>query len=118
MVIMLPQKIDGLADLEAKLSRSNKILNKIGEILAEGGEAGMVQIPKFKFETDLRMKNVLVKLGIKDLFDESQADLSGLYDIPNELYCSEMYHKSYIHVNEEGSEAAVTKGHNFILIKS
>jgi len=35
-------------------------------------------MPKFKIETTLKMKKILVKLGIKDLFGEKLADFSGI----------------------------------------
>jgi len=111
MFIILPKKIDGLADLEAKLAVNNEILNKIDELIYE--ESVTVYMPKFKIETTLKMKDILVKLGIKDLFDESLADLSGISDRKDNLHCSQVYHKCFIEVNEEGSEAAAATGSTF-----
>ena len=62
-----------------------------------------ISIPKFelKFKTDL--KEHMEQLGVRDLFSEASADLSG---ISNEyLFASKGVHQALIKVNEEGTEA-------------
>ena len=63
-----------------------------------------ISIPKFElmFKTDL--KEHMEQLGVRDLFSEASADLSG---ISNEhLFASKGVHQALIEVNEEGTEAA------------
>lgn len=56
------------------------------------------------------MKPVLSALGMKDLFDAGCADLSGMSGSKN-LFLSDVIHKTFVEVNEEGTEAAaVTAG--------
>ncbi|MFW5805865.1 MAG: serpin family protein [Bacteroidales bacterium] len=66
----------------------------------------ILSMPKFKFEWGKKdLKDVLESLGMHDLFDEDAADLSGINE-QMQLYVSKVLHKTYIDVNEEGTEAA------------
>jgi len=114
MFIILPNKIDGLSELETKLSQNSKLLDNIDEMIGETNV--MVHIPKFKIETSVPMKELLVKLGVTDFFSESLADLSGISGLKGDLYCSEVYHKCFIEVNEEGGEAAAATGFLIVFI--
>ena len=62
-----------------------------------------VYMPKFKFEFDRSLADDLIDMGLGIAFT-GQADFSGISDIP--LLISDVIHKTYIDVNEEGTEAA------------
>lgn len=72
-----------------------------------------VFLPQFKIEKNYEIKHHLRALGLKDIFDESRADLSGIAS-GGRLYVSKMMHKSYIEVTEEGTEAAAATGNNIV----
>lgn len=63
---------------------------------------GTVLLPKFKMEYETGLIGTLTKLGMGIAF-QSNADFSG---IGEELNISEVKHKTYVDVNEEGTEAA------------
>lgn len=63
---------------------------------------GTVILPKFKIDYELILNNPLKKLGMEIAFTQ-KADFSNI--APN-LFISEAKHKTYIDVNEEGTEAA------------
>jgi len=68
-------------------------------------------MPKFEYEYNIKMNDVLINLGIPDAFDECTADFSkmAISKIGN-LYISEVLHKTFISVDELGTKAgAVTK---------
>lgn len=69
----------------------------------EKTEDVQVIMPKFKFDYDREMGPDLVDMGLGQAFT-AQADFSGISDI--DLFISRVIHKTYIDLNEEGTEAA------------
>jgi serine protease inhibitor len=63
-----------------------------------------VRLPRFKLEYEISLNEALKALGMGPAFDEGQADFSELVDV--EVFISEVKHKSFVEVNEEGTEAA------------
>jgi serpin B len=50
----------------------------------------------------------LKAMGMRDAFDDSKANFSGMDGRENWLFIGEVIHQAFIDVNEEGSEAAAT----------
>ncbi|XP_046677538.1 intracellular coagulation inhibitor 2-like [Homalodisca vitripennis] len=67
-----------------------------------------VTIPKFKVEQTLKLKDILQKMGLKDVFS-SKANLHGVANGDN-LYVSDVIQKTFINVHENGTEAAAATG--------
>lgn len=67
-----------------------------------------VLIPKFKFENSTRLKEHLSNMGMPDAFVQGSANFSGIS--PAATCLQEIYHKAFIDVNEEGTEAAAATG--------
>ena len=105
MFIVLPNQVDGLKALQS--TNLEKLVEEVDAHIANAKVH--VAIPKFKLESEVRMKDVLISMGMRDLFDENAADLSGVSG-KKDLYVSNVFHKSFIEVNEEGSEAAAATG--------
>ncbi|XP_073970086.1 leukocyte elastase inhibitor-like isoform X4 [Rhodnius prolixus] len=105
MVIILPDLIDGLADVENKLST----LNLTEELLTLRESTVRVRLPKFKVEQTLDLKNTLIQLGIKDFFDQGKANLREISE--EHLYGSKVVQKAFIEVDEKGTEAAAATAH-------
>lgn len=66
-----------------------------------------LKLPRFKYNYDFNnLKDILIKMGIKSIFDSS-ADLSKMTENNlKDLYISSINHKSYIEVNEQGTKAS------------
>lgn len=71
-----------------------------------------IYVPKFKLEETYELNKLLVALGMTDVFTRGKADLSGMSGSKN-LFVSRAIHKSYVVVNEEGTEAAAATGVGF-----
>lgn len=63
-------------------------------------------MPSFCFEYKKSLVENLSDMGINDLFSRWDADLSGVDGVGVELWVSEVLHKTFIEVNEAGTEAA------------
>lgn len=74
-----------------------------------------VSIPKWKFNTDFKLKNPLKSLGIKDAFSAA-CDLSKMAEAP--LFIEEVIHKTAITVKEEGIEASAATAVSIGLVGS
>jgi serpin B len=105
MVILLPQKVEGCTNLEKRLSpmfiwRSISLLKE---------QEVEIFLPRFKIESELDLHATLSKRGIRDAFDPQKADFSGI-DGDTDLFISAVFHKAWVEVNEEGTEAAAVTG--------
>ncbi|XP_055338948.1 leukocyte elastase inhibitor-like isoform X2 [Paramacrobiotus metropolitanus] len=98
MLVILPQDKNGLAELEKSLT--GEALRNIYHACSQ--RKVDVWLPKFKLEESYKLVDVLQKMGVQHLF--GKADLSGIADEP--LVVSEVLHKAFVEVNEEGTEAA------------
>jgi len=108
MVVILPDAVDDLLKLEAALNVQN--LQKL--VTKSHIETVDVFLPKFKMETSLAMKETLQKMGMVDLFNMAKADLSG---IGAQLFVSDVFHKAYVAVDENGTEAAAATATDIFL---
>jgi len=99
MVIILPKKKDGLKEIEHELSP--KFLSTILSSFKK--EEVEVTIPKFKFEGDYSLGKTLQIMGMREAFTD-RADFSGISEKP--LAISDVVHKTFISVAENGTEAA------------
>jgi len=109
MLVLLPDKVDGLADLERSFNAENLAswLEKSRSVRVA------LSLPKFKNTSALNLNNTLITLGMKKAFIVGQADFTGIANVPAEpLYIGLVMHKAFVDVNEEGTEAAAATAVN------
>ncbi|XP_063017843.1 serpin B6-like [Melospiza melodia melodia] len=111
MIILLPDAIQdgstGLERLERELTHE-KLMGWISPEMMKSTEVE-VYLPKFKLEENYDLKPILRRMGMPDAFESGKADFSGMSLVispGNELVLSEVVHKSFVVVDEEGTEAA------------
>jgi len=101
MIVLLPKKIDGLSQLEQKLTPEN--LQVWAKELQ--WQKVMVYLPRFKMTSQFGLKDTLQAMGMTLAFDDRKADFSRMSRSEG-LYISAVIHKAFVDVNEEGTEAA------------
>ena len=99
MKIIKPAGNKNLNDIIGLLDRT--YINKINKE-SEVSEID-VKLPRFKFANEMELRDILYAMGMKDAFTGS-ANFSKIADW--DLYISRVLHKTYIDVNEKGTEAA------------
>lgn len=97
MVIVLP-KNGALADLIATITVDDLDITW-------GSYQVDISVPSFEFDAEVSLKKALQELGMIQAFDPGGADLTGI-TAARELYVSDAFHKTFIAVDESGTEAA------------
>ena len=104
MVVLLPTKIDGLAELEKSLS-TDKLKAWLAGLKSKDVDAAF---PKFKVTREVELSSTLSAMGMPLAFSGS-ADFSGMNG-RHDLAISAVFHKAYVDVDEKGTEAAAATG--------
>lgn len=65
----------------------------------------VVSMPRFKFAWEMTLNDILATMGMPSAFNPNTADFSGITG-GKDLYIGFVKHKTYIDVNENGTEAA------------
>jgi serine protease inhibitor len=102
MLIFLPDDGTHLEDMIGKIDAGE--WNKLPDVLMSKHTLNL-RLPKFTFEYDEVLNSALFGLGLKDAFNGYLADFTGI-NKEGGLYISRVRHKSFVEVNEEGTEAA------------
>ena len=104
MDVFLPATNSNLTKLLVHFNSASERNKMLAEFLQR---EGTLALPRFKLEYSVGLNDSLQALGLKRAFHG--ADFSAMSDEPLEV--SEVKQKSYVEVNEEGTEAAaVTTG--------
>jgi serpin B len=104
MVILLP-KADRFKAFEAAL-KAQQVKDIVQNLKSSEVDLTM---PRFKVESQFNLKKALASLGMPIAFSASEADFSGM-DGQKDLYISDVVHKAYVNVDENGTEAAAATG--------
>jgi serpin B len=107
MVVILPKEKNGINAVENALDSGK--LNDL--ITLPDSRKVIVYLPKFKTAPEIPLKKSLVSLGMKETFSNTRADFSGMANVEKGvLYIGDIFHKAFVEVNEEGTEAAAATG--------
>jgi len=100
MVIMMPN------DGDFEVFEANLTTESLAEILGNlRNHQVELKMPKFRIESEFGLSNALQQMGMSAAFDPQSADFSGI-DGTKDLFISDVVHKAFVDVDEEGTEAA------------
>lgn len=101
MYLFLPSPNSTLADFHKSLTAQSwtEWMSRFAHM------KGDISVPRFKVEYETSLKGVLSSLGMGSAFDEN-ADFTAMLKPPTRAFISEVKHKAFAEVNEEGTEAA------------
>jgi len=113
MEVFLPAKTSSPQKLIESFKTSGNWQNNIEPDF--NNRQGTLMLPKFKLEYAVRLNGPLEILGMKRAFSNS-AEFSAMAEEP--LFISEVKQKSYVAVDEEGTEAAAVTGISLSLMRA
>jgi len=97
-----------------------KMLNNLDDIIDECTKKGekievKLTMPLFKIESKFDLIDCLKSFGIKDAFDASKANFLNMFTV-KEIGISEIIHKTFINVNEKGTEGGAATFTKYYLL--
>jgi serpin B len=101
MMVILPKPEKDIDSLISEMSPENWITWQSQLVSQEG----YLYLPKFELEFEASLKEVLKAMGMEIAFNEIEADFTGMSPL-TDLFISDVKHKTYVKVDEEGTEAA------------
>lgn len=102
MSVFLPKEhvqLDQFID-QMKLDYWNEWTNEFRE------KEGTIFLPKFQLDYETSLNNALMDLGMSEAFEAGLANFSNMIEEDAQIFISDVKQKTYIDVNEEGTEAA------------
>jgi serpin B len=102
MTILLPAKEKTVKDVVGILTDAawKNSLNSLSKMKKQ------LYMPRFKMEYKIKLNETLKALGMEIAFDPYNANFKKIYEGVGNAYISSVDHKTFVDVNEEGTEAA------------
>ncbi|MEQ8467011.1 serpin family protein [Coleofasciculus sp. E1-EBD-02] len=106
--VFLPRENISLDTFEQQLTPENwqQWMNRFGK------RDGSIVLPRFKLEYEIQLNKALKALGMDVAFDD-RADFSNMTE--EDVLINQVKHKTFVEVNEEGTEAAAATSIGMVL---
>jgi len=108
MVVVVPDAVDGLDEVLGELDGDWRTKWAAGQGDVRPRQVELA-LPKWTARKPLGLNDALKALGMKQAFDGTAADLSGI-DGTRDLVVSDVVHEGFVDVAEQGTEAAAATG--------
>jgi serine protease inhibitor len=102
MIVVLPHLQSSVFEVQQVLDEA--LWHELSDSFSNTREL-IVTFPKFSFAFEQKLKKVLSGMGMGIAFEPNMANFAGI-NPQAELFISEVIHKAFVEVNEEGTEAA------------
>ena len=104
MYVFLPSRESSLKEFQSTLTAANWS----GWMRQFAMRDGSIVLPRFRIEFESTLNDALKALGMEIAFDPSGADFRGMFPVTDaaKVYISKVKHKTFVEVNEHGTEAA------------
>jgi serpin B len=111
MTLLIPSGDSKLTDIAGDLNLAN-----LNNWLSKADSTSLaLYLPKFTMEYEVKLKETLSAMGMEEAFG-NQADFSRMIEgITGGIAINEVTHKTFVDVNEEGTEAAAATSIDVIL---
>ncbi|EDL91758.1 serine (or cysteine) peptidase inhibitor, clade B (ovalbumin), member 10 [Rattus norvegicus] len=107
LLLLLPEEVEGLKQLERAITYEK--LDKWTSADMMDTYEVQLYLPKFKMEESYDLQSALRDMGMTDAFNQGKANFSNMTSERN-LFLSNVFHKTFLEINEEGTEAAAGTG--------
>ncbi len=102
MTVLMPN-----SDLPLNSFIENLSVNALNNWLNASAEVGYdLYLPKFKVEYEVTLNGMLSEMGMGEAFSGSNGGFSEIFDDNQHHVIDEVKHKTFVEVNEQGTEAA------------
>jgi len=102
MLIILPKKKNGLRDLEKKLTSDT--FKRLKESTSMTKKVDL-SLPKFAMDAGFDLLQIMRKIGVTQPFEPSTANFTEMAT-GRRIFVGSGFHKTFISVDEQGTEAA------------
>jgi serpin B len=102
-MLMIKPKSAGINEFISGFDRQklNNIIDKLEK------DSVNISLPKIDLEYEVELKEILFEMGIRDAMNRLTADFSKMFEaISGGIWISKVRQKSFLKINEEGTEAA------------
>ncbi|AFA47387.1 proteinase inhibitor I4, serpin [Acetobacterium woodii DSM 1030] len=104
MILFLPNEESSLVEFQGQLNQENwsNWMNQLAQ------KEGTIMLPRLTLTTEESLKQALTDLGMGVAFEAGKADFSGMTTAGSggDIKISDVKHKTYLQVDERGTEAA------------
>lgn len=107
MSVFLPKRRDGLPALEAELTGA-RLREWLARLDGETPREVRLHLPKLRIEEAYQLVGPLKAMGMGIAFDPNRADFRGIAEA--DLFISQVVHKTFLRIDEKGTEAAAATG--------